>query len=135
MSRPASSALARQIRRFSYSGVVNSLAGYSVIFLGIVLGFSPYLSNLAGYAVGLSISFLLSRNYVFSGSGGIYSQTFRFLIAFGIAYLANLAMLHACLRSGFGMLASQVTAGIVYLIAMFVLSRTWVFRSETTESS
>jgi putative flippase GtrA len=128
LSSAASDGAARRIGRFSFAGIVNTAIGYGVIFAGLALGFSPYASNLAGYLVGLGCSFLLNKYFVFLAKGPSHRQAGRFLVAFGIAYLSNLALLHACLQAGIGDVAAQIFAGLLYLMVMYALSRAWVFR-------
>lgn len=125
----ASESAVGQIGRFSFAGIVNTAIGYAIIFAGLALGFSPYASNLTGYMVGLCSSFLLNKYFVFWARGSRRMQAGRFLIAFGIAYVANLALLHACLRAGVGNFAAQVVAGVPYFAVMYVLLRLWVFRN------
>nr|VFJ64516.1 MAG: Putative flippase GtrA (transmembrane translocase of bactoprenol-linked glucose) [Candidatus Kentron sp. FW] len=128
MSWGANNGIVRQIGRFSLAGVINTIVGYAVIFGGLALGFSPYGSNLAGYSTGLLCSFILSKTFVFSAPGRKWRQTRRFLITFAIAYLANLALLHGSLRIGIGGIAAQILSGVLYLLVMFILSRSWVFK-------
>ena len=123
-----SNSLPRQISRFSIAGVINSAIGYIVIFGGMVLGFSPYLSNLAGYVAGFFCSFFLSRNFVFFSAGKNRRKIARFFLTFVMSYLANAGVLHLCLRLGINVVASQIVAGISYLLIMFSLSRLWVFK-------
>lgn len=94
----------------------------------MALGFSPYASNLAGYMVGLCCSFFLSKYFVFLAHGSGRGQAGRFLAAFAVAYVANLALLHASLQAGVGHVAAQIVAGALYLVVMYVLLRSWVFR-------
>lgn len=128
MSPAASDGEVWRIGRFSFAGAVNTAVGYAVIFGGLALGFSPYASNLAGYLIGLCCSFLLNKHFVFIGQGGRNGQVRRFLGAFAIAYVANLALLHLALGAGVGDVVAQILAGALYLAAMYTLMRVWVFR-------
>lgn len=123
----ASDSTVGQIGRYSFAGVINTAVGYAIIFSGMALGFSPYASNLAGYMVGLCCSFVLNKYFVFLARGNRRRQVGRFMAAFGIAYLLNLALLHACLEAGVAKVAAQILAGVLYLAAMYLLSRVWVF--------
>lgn len=128
MSSAASSGACRQFGRYSLAGVVNTILGYAIIFGGLALGFSPYASNLVGYVAGLACSFFLNKTFVFASHNGRRRQLVRFLAAFAVAYIANLMTLHACLQAATGDVAAQVIAGIVYLLTMFIVLRSWVFR-------
>jgi putative flippase GtrA len=124
----ASNGLIGQIGRFSIAGVINTAFGYVVIFGGMALGLSPYVSNFAGYLIGLFCSFFLGRRFVFLASGNSGRQLVRFFITFCIAYFFNLGTLYFCLQLGVNNLVSQVIAGVIYLIVMFAFSRIWVFK-------
>lgn len=128
MSLPTHNGIARQLSLFSFAGVINTAVGYAVIFSGLALGFSPYLSNLAGYALGLMCAFFLNKTVVFTVRGKSKQQAGRFLASFLVAYAANLAGLHAGLLAGFDTVLAQLMAGFVYLVVMFFLSRRWVFK-------
>lgn len=117
-----------RIGRFSLAGVVNTAIGYGIIFSAMALGVSPYASNLAGYLVGLCCSFLLNKYFVFGVKGSPARHFGRFLASFGVAYVANLALLHGCLQGGIDEVLAQIFAGLLYLATMYLLFRVWVFR-------
>jgi putative flippase GtrA len=117
-----------QFGRFSIAGVVNTSLGYAVIFGGLALGLSPYVSNLSGYLVGLTCSFFLTKTFVFAARGESGRQARRFLVAFAVAYLMNLGALHASLQAEVNGILAQLLAGALYLFSMFIFSRSWVFR-------
>lgn len=118
----------RQLGLFSFAGVINTAVGYAIIFSGMALGLSPYLSNLAGYALGLICAFFLNKMIVFAIRGDNKRQAGRFLVSFLVAYAANLAGLHAGLLAKFSAVLAQIMAGIIYFVVMFILSRIWVFK-------
>lgn len=122
-----SSGRAKQFARFSLVGFVNTGIGYAVIFVLVYYGCSPYLSNLLGYGVGLVSSFFLSKTFVFNKKSRKSNEWLRYVVAFMLAYACNLMMLYVGLLVGFGIYVSQALASVVYLLAMFVLSRLWVF--------
>jgi putative flippase GtrA len=118
-----------QVVRFLSSGVANTLAGFAVIFLLMALGARPVVANVAGYAVGLALSFMLSRRFVFSGTGSLHGEAGRFLVAFAIAFAANLATLQILIdRLNTDPVVAQILSAGTYTIAMFLLSRWFVFR-------
>jgi len=128
LSSAANNCIIRQIGLFSFAGVINTAMGYTVIFSGLALGFSPYYSNLAGYVFGLACAFTFSKTVIFTARGENKRQAGRFLVSFFLAYSVNLAGLHTALLAGVGALPAQIMAGIPYLIIMFFLSRMWVFK-------
>jgi len=56
------------LARYAGSGVLNTLVGFSVIFLLMGLGAAPLLANIGGYAVGFVLGFIVSRRFVFRSS-------------------------------------------------------------------
>jgi len=123
-----SNSLSRKIGRFSIVGLINTAFGYIIIFNAIALGFSPYVSNFAGYAAGLFCSFFMSKTFVFLSSGNGQKQLVRYFIAFSVAYVLNLGVLHLCLQLNWDGFSSQIFSGISYLILMFYFSTKWVFK-------
>src|SRR3954469_5385629 len=120
-----------EFARFLAVGVTNTALGYAVIFsLMLGAGWSPELSNVLGYVVGLSVSYLLNRSFTFRTRAKVLMEGSRFLIAFGIAFALNLAVLSALVRI-FGATdwIAQIAAGFVYVVSSYWLNRTFVFTS------
>ena len=116
-----------KLLKFSYVGVANTVIGYAVIFSALAAGFSPYISNLAGYCIGIICSFYLNKIFVFSdGQSGVRAAP-KYLIAFLISYSLNLFVLYIGEQVSFNIYAAQVVAGGAYFLSMFLLSKTWVF--------
>lgn len=118
-----------QAVRFAAVGVVNTAVGYAVIYLCMLgMGWSPIASNVAGYAVGLCCSFLLNRRLTFRSQGAAHREAMRFLLAFVVAYLVNLAVLIASIgQLSIDPVWAQLVAGVAYTGVFFVLSKLYVF--------
>jgi len=120
-----------QFSRFLLVGVANTALGYAVIFACMYLvGLSPELSNVAGYVVGLLVSYFLNRHFTFRSAQRRSTEFVRFALVFLTAYSANLAVLIVLVRA----LAvhaglSQVIAGIIYIGTAYLLNKRYVFRS------
>ncbi|KFN41876.1 GtrA family protein [Arenimonas metalli] len=118
-----------QLFRFVIVGVLNTAIGYAIIFgCMYLLGIGPVPSNVAGYLGGLAISFTLNKAFTFKSKAGAGAELGRFVAAFVVAYLANLAVLLACLHLGLHEAWSQVVAGVVYIGVTFLLNKFFVFR-------
>lgn len=116
--------------RYSGTGLVNTIVGFAVILSAMALNFSPIVANVAGYAVGFILGFVLSKKFVFRSDGRFVSESIRYLLAFVISFLLNLLVLHIALNNlNFNALASQVVAAISYTIFMYILTRFFVFNS------
>ena len=115
--------------RFILVGIANTLLGLSVIFAAKALaGLDDFVSNLLGYGFGLLLSFFFNRKWTFRHNGRIYPTAGRFLLAFLLAYMANLMTLYG-LRDGAGMNSYLAqTIGIMpYTVIFYLGSRYYVF--------
>src|SRR3546814_504459 len=119
-----------QFVRFVLAGIANTIVGYAIIFACMyLLGLSPELSNLAGYALGLCISYSLNRNFTFKSSGRISAEFSRFLFVFLVSYTANLMLLVFLVRMlSLNAAPSQIISGIVYIMTAYILNKRYVFR-------
>ncbi|WP_443080973.1 GtrA family protein [Uliginosibacterium sp. H1] len=126
-----SSASLWQFLRYVLVGFLNTAVGYSVIFgLMYGAGWSPESSNLAGYLVGMVVSFTVNRRFTFRSNGAWRSQFVRFLVVFVVAYLSNLLILVALVRVlGVHEAVSQIVSGGVYVVSAFLMNKCFVFSS------
>ncbi|BEP95510.1 hypothetical protein GmRootA79_38940 [Acidovorax sp. A79] len=123
---------ARVLVRFLGSGAVNTLLGFGIIFALMAGGMDPLWANIAGYAVGFVIGFLLSRNFVFRSNGKFIGQSLRYLLSFTICFVLNLFVLRAALQH-MAAIPAQVLASAAYTASMFLLARLWIYRSPHEE--
>jgi putative flippase GtrA len=113
-------------------GAVNTGIGLSVILLAeFGLKAPPVVANAAGYAVGLAVSFVLNRGFVFRSEAGVSAAGPRYLAAVAACYGLNLLVLQgmrAVLPPGdLAHAAAQLCAMGAYTLTLFALSRYWVF--------
>lgn len=117
--------------RYLGSGALNTIVGFAVIFILMWSGISPVLSNIAGYAVGLLLGFTVSRSFVFRSDGHVLSEGGRYIICFGVCFVANLFMLAYSLETlQLSKELSQVVAAGTYTVLMYILSYYFVFPSK-----
>ena len=129
---PALEELARFFR-FGLAGVANTLVGLGIIAaLDIGLHVRPAIANAVGYAVGIALSFILSRQFVFRSRRPARMAAPRFLISAAIAFVLNQAALaiagHLLGGDPALRLAAQICGMCVYTLTLFVLGRFWIFR-------
>lgn len=116
--------------RYAGSGVLNTLVGFSVIFLLMALGAPPILANIGGYLVGLMLGFFVSKKLVFRSEGHITSEGFRYLAAFLACFLMNLLILQFVLVvMHWNAVVAQLLAAAAYTVFMYLLTRLLVFRA------
>jgi putative flippase GtrA len=120
-----------QFSRFIMVGVLNTLLGYSIIFVCMYLAkMTPETSNVSGYVVGLIVSYILNRNFTFKSKQDRRGEILRFLVVFIISYVSNFVVL-IILIHGIGLHkgVSQVFAGVVYVLASYLMNKYFVFKS------
>ena len=119
------------VARFLAAGVINTVVGFSVIIVLMLMGIDAITSNIAGYAIGLLLSFTLNRQFVFLAHGKVSREFATFLVAFGVSFGANLACLQLLItRLAVSPFAAQVVAAAVYSCLMFVICRYFVFSAD-----
>lgn len=116
--------------RYLGSGVLNTVAGFAVIFALMAVGVSPMVANVSGYAVGFVLGFVVSKRFVFRSDGQLVAESLRYVAAFLVCFLLNLLVLSFALNElHLNQLLAQVLAAISYTISMYGLTRHIVFRA------
>ena len=118
-----------QMVKYGAVGVLNTLLTALVIYVcQELLGWSPVLSNVLGYAAGLLNSFLFNSRWTF-GSRPSWRNFAAFVVAFGVCYLLQLAVLLWLGRTEtFTPYLRQLVAMAVYTGANFLLNKFLVFK-------
>ena len=125
------------VSRFIVAGVLNTLVGLSVTLV-LDLGFRapPAAANAAGYAVGICVSWLLQRRFVFRSEQAGWTAKARYLTTIAIAFALNQAVLwampHLVGATPPARALSQVVAMATYTVTQFALFRAWVFAPRQT---
>jgi putative flippase GtrA len=119
-----------QFIRYVAVGVFNTLFGYMIIFgCMYLLNMSPELSNMAGYAVGVIVSYSLNRRFTFNSTQERRKEILRFLAVFGVAYTLNFLTLLVLLHQlHVNEAISQIVAGVVYVAVGFLMNKYYVFK-------
>ncbi|EXI73320.1 MAG TPA: GtrA family protein [Candidatus Accumulibacter phosphatis] len=120
----------QKFARFLMVGVVNTIAGYSVILLlQYGAGLSPLAANAGGYLVGWAVSYVLSRRFVFQSKRSHSDSLPRYVIAALSCYGINAAVLHGSLTLlGLPGAAAQAVAMASYTVSFYLVNRYVVFR-------
>lgn len=118
--------------RYGVAGIFNTLVGFSIILaLDLGLRLDPHLANAIGYAVGICVSFVLSKVFVFKARRTTRSAPLRYIVAVAIAFALNqgvLTLAKLVLPTGkLWSVAAQGSAAVSYTAALFLLSHFWVF--------
>jgi putative flippase GtrA len=127
----------QRVLRFGLVGAANTALGYSVILVVLALGGGDYSSNLAGYAAGLTLSFVLNRSWTFGGRTRLDPATLaKYLATFLVAYLVNLGIV--AVARAFGIVDNPLAhlAGIAaYTTIFYVGCRNVVYRDKTASAA
>lgn len=117
-----------QLVRFSAVGLLNTAIGLGMIALAMMLGATPTLANVIGYATALPVSFLLNKTWTFDDRDRSAPQVPRFILIFVIAYGANLLALQI-LVNGFLIdpYVAQFFSACVYSCTFFTGCKVAVF--------
>lgn len=122
-----------ELMRFALVGVVNTLFGYAVFWVGLrYLGLAPGVANALSYAVSLGLAFVLTRAFVFRGAARApaAAAAWRFALAFALAFGLNQAVLWLLLHGvGWPAEVAQIGAMVSYTVVFFALNKFFVFRS------
>ena len=118
--------------RYGVAGVFNTLVGFSIILaLDLGLRLDPHLANAIGYAIGICVSFVLSKLFVFKARKTTRSAPARYVVAVAAAFALNqgvLTLANLVLPTGpLWSVAAQGSAAVSYTAALFLLSHFWVF--------
>ena len=121
--------LLRQSIRFAGVGIINTAVGLSVIW-GVMFyfGAAPALANVAGYAIGLGLSFVLNRSWTFGSRAASAEQLPRFMLVAALSYLVNLSVVMLAI-SQFSVNAylAQLVGAAMYTASFFFGCRWVVF--------
>lgn len=115
--------------RFLIVGAINTASGLITIYLcKWILQSADLFANMFGYAVGLTVSFLLNRGWTFRHSGRMTAAILRFLAIFVLAYASNLLAVLIALRGlGMNSYLSQAIGVVPYTLIFYLGSRYFVF--------
>lgn len=123
--------------RYGVAGVANTLVGLTIILaLDVGLHVDPHIANAVGYAVGVCVSFALSKLFVFKARRTTRSAPLRYGVAVAVAFALNqgvLTLAHLILPAGkLFDVAAQAAAVASYTAVLFLLSHFWVFAHQPT---
>jgi 4-amino-4-deoxy-L-arabinose transferase-like glycosyltransferase len=116
--------------KFATVGVLNTLVTVGIIF-GLKRGFdvADPAANLAGYLVGLALSFILNKRWTFQHDADSLPALLRFLLVFAGAYLINLAVVLMVIRGGVNDYVAHLAGMPFYTVASYLGCRHYAFRS------
>lgn len=115
--------------RYLTVGLINTLMGYGVILLlQLRWEVHPVLANASGYAIGMTVSYVLNRRYTFRSHRNHAASMPIFVAATLLCYLLNVI----CLQFTMGVMhwpaaIAQAAAVLIYTVSFYFANRYWVF--------
>jgi putative flippase GtrA len=123
-----------QILKYLLVGIINTIVGYGIIFFLMFLGVSPEISNIVGYAVGISVSYVLNKIYTFQSKAHPKKEFPKFVLSLLASYTLNFLTLVLCIHIlKINPYISQIISGAVYTVSGFVFLKYFAFRGSKDE--
>jgi putative flippase GtrA len=123
------SVLAHTPIRFLIVGALNTFSGLTLIYaLKWLFGVHDLPANLAGYALGLTISYFLNARWTFVYRGERGPAAVRFALTVLVAYLANVAVVSALIYGlGINSYFAQAAGILPYTLITYFGCKHFVF--------
>ena len=111
-----------QFRRFVWTGIFNTVNGYSwILGLQMITG-NPLLSNLLGYGIAAAIGYVAHSRYTFRQQPNWRSAA-GYCVVIGGSYLLNLAVLKWSLNFLPALLAQAIAISVFVVLSYLGQSR------------
>ncbi len=122
--------MSNSLMRYIVAGMINSIFGYSVFLVSFyLLDLGGYLSNILAYGLGLIVSLIQMRTWVFPSGESLVRYTTKFLMIYVFSYLLNLAVFSVLLSvAQIVPPIAQLGAMGAYSLSFFFLSRLYLHR-------
>jgi putative flippase GtrA len=118
-----------QLWRYYKVGVVNTLFGYGLYALLIMIGLHMYVAQIVGHIIAVAFNYLTYSRHVFRGAP-VSRQ--RFLLSYALNYLVSLVSL----SFSAALLTSPYLAGLLAMLISsalnFIVLRRYVFAAPVT---
>jgi putative flippase GtrA len=124
--------LLAQAIKYSIVGILNTLLGLgSIYFFMAVFNLNIYLSNILGYTIALSNSYILNRKWTFNTIDPSIYVLLKFFIVFIIAFGLQFLSLHLLVRDAVNSYISQALSMFLYIAVGFIGNKYYTFRRNT----
>lgn len=118
-----------EFQKYIVAGLLNTGTGYCVFWVGLqYMRLSPEAANAIGYAIALTVAFLLNRFFVFAKARLSTNTLIRFISSFAISFTLNQGTLFILLHF-FSSPAeiAQVFSMATYTISFYLLNKYFAF--------
>lgn len=117
-----------QFLGFILAGGVATLVNYTLFSLLLRMGVHYLAASASGYLSGVLISFFINRRAIFRTSHSpLGPQLLRYLGAYGLALVVQLALLELLVRLGAAAMIANAVALVVVVVVNYFVVRRFVF--------
>jgi putative flippase GtrA len=111
--------------RYLLVGLLNTCVGYAIYAALVLIGLDPVIALSITFCLAVGFNFVSTGRVVFGSTDGWRFP--RFVLAYGIVYVANLLLLKMLLSLGLHALAAQALSLPVIAVCTFLILRVFVF--------
>ena len=105
------------------------------MILTVAFSYTPYIANICGYLISLALGFFVAKRYVFFSSKHFAAEGVRYVFSFALCFFLNLLVLWLALNLfHLHVIMAQILAAVAYTIAMYLLTRCFVFKVTSIQS-
>ncbi len=83
----------KQISRFIFVGILNTIVGYGAYFILLYLNIYYMLALLISHIIGVTNSFIWNKKWTFRSEGNARREGIKFFSVYGIIFMMNLFIL------------------------------------------
>jgi putative flippase GtrA len=112
--------------RYVVVGLFNTLAGYLLYVLFLLLGFEYKLANLFALIVGICISFKTQGKFVFQNPDN--TLIFKYIACWALIYFVNIFFIGQFIALGFSQYAAGALATPIAVLLSFGIQKYLIFR-------
>jgi len=115
--------------RFIIVGISNTIITLSIIFLLLKFSNLDYrISNIIGYSVGITNSFIWNKMWTFQSNNKVYREMFPFVLMALISYGFNLGVVIFTTEVlSLNQYFCQILGMILYTVTNYIGNKYWVF--------
>ena len=119
-----------ELVKFGFVGIVNTIICICFIFLLMLwMEFNPYISNIIGYSIAVSNSYLMNKLWTFPSKRSSESTLLKFIWIFFLCYVLQLMALHTFLQElELDENLSQLLSMLIYTISSFIGHKLYSFK-------
>lgn len=117
-----------QLSRYAVVGLASNAVGYLLYLLLTYAGMGHKSAMSLLYAVGVAQTFYFNRSWSFNHQGMAHTAFIRYVIAYALGYLLNLALLWLAVdRLHMPHQGVQAAAIVLVALSLFLMHKYWVF--------